>query len=69
MKSDSNVLFYLLTCTFIHLKLSSAIDWSWWMVLAPLWIPLTVGFLLWTGARAVKKNHPPPTLVASNDDN
>jgi hypothetical protein len=33
----------LLTIVFIVLKLTSVIDWSWWWVLAPLWI----GFALW----------------------
>jgi hypothetical protein len=29
----------LLTITFIVLKLAKIIDWSWWWVLAPLWVP------------------------------
>ena len=29
----------LLTILFIGLKLTDHIDWSWWWVLAPLWIP------------------------------
>jgi len=32
----------LLTVLFIGLKLSDIIDWSWWWVLSPLWIPLAV---------------------------
>lgn len=32
----------LLTLVFITLKLTGYIDWSWWWVLGPLWIPLTV---------------------------
>ena len=28
----------LLTLAFIVLKLARIIDWSWWWVLAPLWI-------------------------------
>lgn len=31
--------FGLLTVAFIVLKLTHYIDWSWWWVLAPLWIP------------------------------
>lgn len=31
----------LLAIVFIVLKLCSVIDWSWWWVLAPLWIPIT----------------------------
>ncbi len=33
----------LLTIVFIILKLTNYIDWSWWWVLAPLWIPITAG--------------------------
>lgn len=32
----------LLTIVFITLKLTHVIDWSWWWVLGPLWIPATV---------------------------
>ena len=28
-----------LTILFVALKLCKVIDWSWWWVLAPLWIP------------------------------
>jgi len=34
----------LLTIVFITLKLCGVINWSWWWVLAPIWI--TVGILL-----------------------
>ena len=30
----------LLTLVFIVLKLCGVIAWSWWWVLAPLWIPV-----------------------------
>ena len=30
----------LLAVAFIVLKLCNVIDWSWWWVTAPLWIPL-----------------------------
>ena len=33
--------FELLTITFVVLKLTGHIDWSWWWVLSPIWI--TVG--------------------------
>lgn len=33
----------LLTIVFIILKLTGVIAWSWWWVLAPLWI----GFAFW----------------------
>jgi len=29
----------LLTVLFIGLKLGALIDWSWWWVLSPLWLP------------------------------
>ena len=32
----------LLTIVFIVLKLTHYIDWSWWWVLAPLWIPFAI---------------------------
>jgi hypothetical protein len=30
----------LLTTLFIGLKLTGQVNWSWWWVLSPLWIPL-----------------------------
>lgn len=35
----------LLTIAFIVLKLTNYIDWSWWWVLSPIWIP-TIAVLL-----------------------
>jgi hypothetical protein len=32
----------LLGIVFVTLKLCSVIDWSWWWVLAPFWVPITV---------------------------
>ena len=32
----------LLQLTFIILKLCKVINWSWWWVLAPFWIPLAL---------------------------
>jgi membrane protein DedA with SNARE-associated domain len=34
--------FGLLAIVFITLKLTGYINWSWWWVLAPLWMPLPV---------------------------
>lgn len=34
--------FGLLTIVFITLKLLGKISWSWWWVVAPLWIPLAI---------------------------
>ena len=32
----------LLAVAFIVLKLTGAISWSWWWVLAPLWLPVVL---------------------------
>lgn len=32
----------LLLLTFIILKLTNVIDWSWWWVMSPLWIPILI---------------------------
>jgi hypothetical protein len=34
----------LLAIVFITLKLTGYIDWSWWWVLSPFWIPLVIFF-------------------------
>lgn len=36
----------LLTLVFIVLKLIGVINWSWWWVLAPLWIPIGIVLVL-----------------------
>jgi len=36
----------LLAVAFIVLKLIGYIDWSWWWVLSPLWLPLVVGITI-----------------------
>jgi hypothetical protein len=36
----------LLTITFITLRLLGVINWSWWWVLAPIWIPACLGFVV-----------------------
>lgn len=36
----------LLTAIFITLKLCKVIDWSWKWVLAPIWIPLAILFVI-----------------------
>lgn len=32
----------LLAIVFIVLKLTKVIDWSWWWVTAPIWIPVAI---------------------------
>jgi MFS superfamily sulfate permease-like transporter len=36
----------LLTIAFIVLKLCKVIDWSWWWVTAPTWIPVAIALLV-----------------------
>ena len=38
---QANILSLLLT-VFIVLKLTDKIDWSWWCVLSPIWIPMAL---------------------------
>ena len=36
----------LLTVLFVGLKLCDKINWSWWWVLAPLWGPFAIVFVV-----------------------
>lgn len=55
-----------LTLLFIALKLCGVISWSWWWVLAPLWMPIAlvllilvvglVGVLIWYLAKGRKSD-------------
>jgi hypothetical protein len=36
----------LLTLLFIGLKLGGVISWSWWLVLAPLWMPVAAFIIM-----------------------
>jgi hypothetical protein len=36
----------LLFLLFLGLKLGGVIDWSWWWIFAPLWMPLVLGLLI-----------------------
>lgn len=50
--------FGLLGILFIGLKLGGVIDWSWWWVLSPLWIPPAVtgaAAMLWCVAERIWK--------------
>lgn len=35
----------LLALFFVVLRLCDVIDWSWWWVLAPIWIPVAIMLL------------------------
>lgn len=37
--------FAMVAVVFIVLKLTDVIDWSWWLVLSPLWVPWLVAFV------------------------
>lgn len=43
----------LLTIVFIILKLCGVIDWSWWWVTSPLWIPFAVCLVIFAVAFSV----------------
>lgn len=45
----------LLGLMFIGLKLTDHIDWSWWWVLAPLWIPGALVLLVIVGIMIAEK--------------
>lgn len=42
----SGLLTTLLTVLFIGLKLTNYINWSWWWVLAPMWVPVVIVILI-----------------------
>lgn len=37
----------LLALLFIGLKLTNYIDWSWWLVTAPLYVPAIIVISIW----------------------
>jgi len=44
----------LVLLTFLVLKLTGVISWSWWWVLSPLWVPVAVFILVLLVTAAVK---------------
>lgn len=48
----------LLTITFVVLKLTNYIDWSWWWVLSPLWIIACLIIIICTIAALALWNKP-----------
>lgn len=44
--SQGNFFVSALTVLFIGLKLTNNIDWSWWWVLSPIWIPSSLVILI-----------------------
>lgn len=54
--SSSGIGFFgLLTVAFIVLKLTGYIDWSWWWVLAPIWLPFSIVFIIFIIIYLLKK--------------
>lgn len=51
-KSGGIGFFGALTILFIGLKLTGYIDWSWWWVLAPTWVPIALAAIVVLGAFA-----------------
>lgn len=46
-QTNSGIGFFgLLAIVFIVLKLTGVINWSWWWVLAPLWLPASIFFVI-----------------------
>lgn len=41
-KTDTSLSTTLILLTFIVLKLTHVINWSWWWILAPAWIPVSL---------------------------
>jgi hypothetical protein len=37
---------FLTTLVFLVLKLTHYIDWNWWWIFAPLWIPIAVALVI-----------------------
>ena len=54
MESRAGIsIFTILGVAFLTLKLCGHIDWSWWWVLAPFWVPLSITLLIMAGILAV----------------
>lgn len=52
----------ILTLMFVAAKLIGYIDWSWWWVFSPIWIPLVIllgilvfSFVIYCGIQILKK--------------
>lgn len=44
--NQTSLLPTLLLVLFIGLKLTGNIDWSWWWVFSPVWVPLSIALIL-----------------------
>lgn len=49
------MVFHLFTVLFVGLKLAEIINWSWWLVLAPSYVPLVIApFVILAGLGLLK---------------
>ena len=47
MKNEQGVgIGFILFVVFLVLKLTNVVTWSWWLVTAPLWIPLGIALVI-----------------------
>lgn len=53
-KSDGITFDMILFIVFLVLKLTHVIDWSWWWVTSPLWIPLVIAIVLFIFSGLIK---------------
>lgn len=44
----------MLTILFVGLKLTGVIGWSWWWVLSPVWIPVSIAAVIIAGLVILK---------------
>ncbi len=55
IKIGGDYFFTLLAILFIALKLLDKIQWSWWWVLAPIWLPTTIAIVVFVLVVALQK--------------
>lgn len=55
IKIGGDCFFTLLAILFIALKLLDKISWSWWWVLAPIWLPTTIALVAFILVIALQK--------------
>lgn len=55
VRYSSGGFFGLLGILLIGLKLAGVIDWPWWVVLSPVWVPIAVTFAILLMALLVVK--------------
>ena len=51
MNGNNKIVFHTPICwvlfiVFLVLKLTNTIDWSWWWITAPLWIPIGLALVI-----------------------